>query len=244
MTVHLTNDGSINGSTSGVVLNNSNDDVVINNGVISGSEFGIFTGGGNDLIVLGDGSLTNGGIDAYYGDDTVKLGSGGVQYSMVCGDIKTVTVAQLSAEVNGTINGGDNHDTLIIGQYVEGDGYSVAGTGSFEINGHTYNIANFETVVFAGSYSATATRLYDDGELLAFTSKDGQGIDVCSGPMGFRAATISFASLDENAAGQVFAAGNEGWYVRVFAQGNGQYNVQMYDGNGVLQNNAFTFTHK
>ena len=109
---------------------------------------------------------------------------------------------------------------------------------SVEASGYQYT--DFETVR-AQTVTLGPTRLYDDGVVLAFTSKDGNGIDLCSGPNGWRVATIDFDALDTNANGQRFSAGNQGWFATLTALGNRHYQVRVFDGSGQLQNDAFTF---
>jgi hypothetical protein len=143
--------------------------------------------------------------------------------------------------VVGAIDGGAGNDDFQF-SYV---GYDPALAG---ILANSYTTANFETtstnitiLVAPQATASGATRLYDDGVVLAFTSKDGNGIDVCSGPMGFKVGTVDFAALEAGQA--IFDAGNAGWFLNAVPLGNRQFQVEVYDTNGILQSDDFTFNH-
>ena len=231
------------GDTTGGVLGilNSGGDV-ITNGDTTGGVFGIYTpdpgsGSPDNTVTLGNGTVTSGGTAAVFtksGNDTVVLGTGGVAYGTTCGDIKVTTVQQgVAPTVNGLIDGGADSDRLVLNYFTpnqaEFDAFAAnaQGSGVYEWDGQTYTIANFEAVSWGGVYTEGATRLFDDGVVLAFASAG--GIVVCSGKGGVRAGTIDFATLD---AGQTsFNAGN-GWSVTVSSLGSGRYQVRLFDSSG------------
>ncbi len=265
----IVNDGLLISQAGSAILGGGESDgpmTLINNGAIIGNDTGpddaVVDFWSGDDVIVNNGSIValsgSRAIDTEAGDDVVILGAGGVSYGTVCGDINVTNVGYHAAVVAGLVDGGDDTDTIIFGfltpsqSEAEALAAEVAGhgpTGSQTINGQGYSWANFENVrVNATIFSQGATRLYDDGVLLAFAT--GDGIDVCSGEAGARAGTINFSSL---ASGQTtFSAGNDGWWVAVQALAGGLYEVHLYDGGGVehvndangdgLADSRFTFT--
>lgn len=245
----VVNDGTIQGSYAIDASSSSTGVTVTNNGTIDASiGYDGIDGSKYDDTVYNNGTITaaDNALFLAAGDDTVVLGGGSVGYSTSCGDIAVTNIDAHQATVNGLMNGGVDNDTLVI-NYFGSDpmGTLDAADGSATVNGSTYNWLNFESLqLHPITYHEGPTRLYDDGVVLAFTSADGNGIDVCSGPNGFRAGTIDFATLDPKALGQTFSAGNAGWFVQVWSVEDGLFQVNVFDGNGQLVSDTFTFRHE
>ena len=125
------------------------------------------------------------------GNDTVTVTTSTVSSGLACGDIPVATVINATPVVNGTIDGAGGNDSLIF-SFATSDLNATLGGAA-----QAYSSTNFESVRGSATlYRAGPMRWYDDGVVLAFTSKDGNGIDVCSGPNGWRVATIDFSLLD------------------------------------------------
>jgi hypothetical protein len=271
ITVNGTVYGNIEGDN---VSGDGGEDTIIINGTVQGTVIGDSSAGctADDTIVIngdvfGDVLADEGAtcfvqgirFDTPTGNDIVTIGAGGVSYGTTCGDISTTTVNYRQGTVGGLMDGGGASDTLVFALLTangndintlaaELNGLNSA-SGSTEVGGESYTWSNFEHLtVQAIVYKEGVTRRFDDGVLLVFdTTHAPSGLDVCSGPKGFRVATIDYSQLEANASGQVFSAGNEGWYVKVFAVGptarGTQYRLEVYDGSGLLQHDGYSFVH-
>lgn len=235
----VVNNGTLNSSTGANAIEGSGaSQTVVNNGVIiaAADNNAMTLGGGDDTVILNGGSVTTGSIDTGSGNDTVTIALSTMTTGVSCGDIPVAAVYETAPVVNGVINGAAGSDTLNF-SYVSSDP-NAALPGAAQ----AYTTAGIESV--RGSvtqFHGGPTRLYDDGVVLAFTSSNGNGIDVCSGTMGGRVATIDFASLNPPAEGQLFSTGNAGWFVRVFKLSDTYYQVNVYDGSGALVSDKFGF---
>jgi hypothetical protein len=188
----------------------------------------------------GEGAVACFAICGSFGNDTVIIGAGGVSYSTSCGDFSVTNIDRHQGTVGGLIDGMDGNDTLVFGlvsnnqDEIDSLNAYLAGLNTFgtaDVNGETYNFSGIESFrLNVVSYTDGATRMYDDGTTLAFSTPG--GVAVCNGPAGLRAATIDFKAVAE---GQV-QFGDNGFVVTLTLTSGGLFEVHVFK-DGVEQIN-------
>ena len=249
---------------SGFGLAVGGDDTIVVDGLVEGDVYGDYLGaivavGGDDAItvngtvegdVVGDGILSAGGVG---GDDVITV-NGTVNGDVIAdgtaslidvGGDDTVIVGE-DASIDGTIDGGDGTDTLILKKIYQ-DVLDTLDPASDSIEGYTW--VNFEFLIgklreiAAAAIESGKRILFDGGTLLAVDNGEGDGFKVFGEP-----GTIAFVpyttlnTLTEGQSQTFQAPNSQGWYVVVVNLGvdpdnsaHSLYQVNIYNAGGGLQ---------